>query len=89
MSHTTKGFSRFTARRYRAVEEIMYHSKLGLYLTYGIQARRITDYGWEQIELIHNVTVDCHTAEKLAVLFTCYQLSPVYLRDTLEDILPQ
>lgn len=62
--------------------------ELGRYDTYGIQAKRRVLHGWEQIELIHDVTTDRKFADLLVNLFNRRQLSPVHLRDALEDMLP-
>lgn len=71
---------------YQAVRELRDDPEIGQYLTYGIRASRRTMRNWEQIELLHDVTTEGPVAEKLAELFTLHQLSPIHLRDVIEDI---
>lgn len=73
---------------YQAIAESMNDPELGQYDTYGIQAKKKVIRGWEQIELIHDVTTDRKFAYLLASLFNLHQLSPIHLRDALEDMLP-
>lgn len=73
---------------YQAVEEPWHAPELGQYLTYGLQARRKTKTGWEQIGLIHDVTTRRCFAKRLAELFNRHQLSPLHFRDVIEDMLP-
>lgn len=73
--------------RYLAIPETMDDPELGQYDTYGIQAKKVIR-GWEQIELIHDVTTDRKFANLLVSLFNRRQLSPIHLRDALEDMLP-
>lgn len=62
--------------------------ELGRYDTYGIQAKKKVIRGWEQIERIHDVTTDRKFASLLVSLFNQHQLSPIHLREALEDMLP-
>ena len=71
---------------YQPITETRYKPGFGQYHTYGIQASRKTVRGWEQIELLHDVTTSSRFAEKPAELFNLYQLSPIHLRDILEDL---
>lgn len=73
---------------YWAVEETLDDPLLGKYRTYGIQAKHRTVYGWELIEMIHDVTLEANLAQKLARLFRQHQLSPLHIRDALDDMLP-
>ena len=73
--------------RYEAMEEIQYRPEVGRYRTYGIRAIRRTAQGWEQLELLHDVTISGQFAENLARLFDKYQLSPLQLREVMEDVL--
>ena len=77
----------YTAWSSEAVPEMQYRPELGQYLTYGIQARRKTAQGWEQIEWIHDVTTENQYAINLAEAFTRFQISPAHLREILEDLL--
>lgn len=74
--------------QYQTVHERMCNLELGQYDTYGIQANRKVLYGWEKIELIHDVTTNQQVAELLVNLFNQHQLSPIHLHDVLEDMLP-
>ncbi|MBC8547822.1 hypothetical protein H8711_12960 [Clostridiaceae bacterium NSJ-31] len=73
---------------YQAVWETQYRPELGQYRTCGIQASRKMMRGWEPIELLHDVTVSNRFAEKIAKRFSLYQLSPLHLKDAVEDMLP-
>lgn len=73
---------------YQAIEETLNDPLPGEYRTYGIQAKRRAVHGWELIELIHDVTLEADLAQKLAHLFRQYQLSPLHIRDVLDDMLP-
>ncbi len=61
---------------------------MGRYITYGIQAIRKTALGWEMGEIIHDVTTELRLAAELAQFFNRYQLSPIHLRDVIEDMIP-
>lgn len=74
--------------RYLVIPETMDDPVLGRYDTYGIQAKRKVIQGWEQIELIHDVTIDRKFVSLLVSLFNRCQLSPIHLREALEDLLP-
>lgn len=73
---------------YQAVKETGYNPELGEYCTYGIRACKITAGSWEQVDLFHDVTVSPSLAEQLAERFSLYQLSPIHLKDVIEDTLP-
>lgn len=73
---------------YQAVRESRHDPDLGQYLTYGLRAQRKTGSGWEEIELIHDVTTHFGFAKRLSELFNRHQLSPIHFRDAVEDIIP-
>lgn len=73
---------------YQVIEETLDDPLLGKYRTYGIQAKCRAVHGWEQIELIHDVTLEADLAQRLALLFSQHQLSPLHIRDALNDMLP-
>ena len=72
--------------RYEAKPERQYHQDLGWYTTYLLSAERKVHNGWEQAEIIHDVTPNRALAQKIAGLCTQYQLSPIHMRDVIEDM---
>lgn len=73
---------------YQVTTEIICDQLLGQYRTYGLLVSCKTEKGWEQAEQIKDVTTDAIMAEKLAQLFNEHQLSPVHLKDALDNMLP-
>ncbi len=74
--------------KYRVVREIQQDPELGQYFTYGLKAELETEFGFEQVELAHDVTTDCRLAQEIADRFTFCQLSPIHLKEAIEDCLP-
>lgn len=72
--------------RYEAQPEQQYHPDLGWYTTYLLSAEQKVDNSWEQMEIIHDVTPNRALAQKIAFLCTEYQLSPIHMRDVIEDM---
>ena len=68
--------------------ETMCDPLLGKYRTYGIQANGKTEEGWEPVQVVHDVSTELQFAERLSDLFSLHQLSPIHLRDVVEDMLP-
>ncbi len=73
--------------KYRAIEEHQHHPDLGEYLTFGIEAWEETRYGWLNVNLIHDVTPEFEFAQTMTKKFNCFQLSPIHLKDVVEDMI--
>ncbi len=61
------------------------HVDLGRYRAYGIQAN---EAGGRAVTRVCDVTTRRSFAEELAERFTRFQLSPIHLKDAIEDTLP-
>ena len=72
--------------KYEIQMEWLYHPDLGWYMTYMIMAERKIINGWEQIKTIHDVTTKRTLAIKIASMCNEYQLSPVHMRDVIDDM---
>ena len=70
---------------YQAVEENWEQTDLGRYHTYAIQGR---DGARRVVAQVHDVTTDSNFAQWIAELLTRGQLSPIHLKDAIEDLLP-
>lgn len=73
---------------YRTLAELRTDPELGRRLTYGIQARRRTFWGWKPVGFLADVTTDPQRARELAAQLNRGQLSPVHLFDVVCDSLP-
>lgn len=71
-----------TKWHYCVILEKCYQSDIGQYHTYGI---RVTGSNYE--EIIHDVSVCKETVAWMTELFNLHQLSPVHLKDAVEDLL--
>ncbi len=71
--------------RYEAFGERLYASEIGWYVSYGIRAYQKTGSRWDVILSVSDVSPDREEAEKLAQRCTAGQLSPIHLRDVIED----
>ena len=74
--------------RYYAETESMYLPDVGHYQTFCLALEIRKSRQWEPAGIIHDVTTDPHLAMRMGELFTAHQLSPLHLRDAVEDMLP-
>ena len=70
---------------YQPVKEVRLSPELGRYLTYGIRA--LGSPGSEVT--VHDVTTRDRSAQRLARLLNTSRLSPIHLRDVVEDLISQ
>ena len=68
---------------YCLISENYIHIDLGEYHTYGIQVR-----GFNFSEILHDVSPCKDTVVRMTEFFNKYQLSPIHLKDAVEDMLP-
>jgi len=74
--------------RYRAVREVLWSAELGKYRTYAIRAFARREGRWRSECILHDVSTDRDFVAALARKFTLHRLSPVHLRDVVDDMLP-
>ncbi|MDR1706290.1 MAG: DUF6514 family protein [Clostridiales bacterium] len=75
--------------KYYAVPERLYSADFGKWFySYGILAAQKTEGGWAFADMIHDAAPSFPDARRMAEMFTKYQLSPVHLKDAVEDMMP-
>ena len=72
--------------KYEVRPERRYNPDLGWYDTYMLLAKRKIPIGWEEIEIIHDVTTKYTLAWKIAAFCTECQLPPIHTRSVIETI---
>ena len=70
--------------RYLPFREELYSDDIGKYVSYGI---RVLNSQGHIIESVSDVSVDKDFVTELCYLWTRHQLSPIHIRDVLDDIL--
>ena len=70
--------------RYLPFREELYSDDIGKYVSYGI---RVLNSQGHIIESVSDVSVDKDFVTELCYLWTRHQLSPIHMRDVLEDVL--
>lgn len=70
---------------YFPVEESLFSPYLDHYDSFGIAAAEYTPTGWKQIAFLSDVSPDGAFVAALANRFTLYQLSPIHLKEVVED----
>lgn len=70
--------------RYLPFREELHSDDIGTYVSYGIQV--FVSHG-NMIESISDVSVDKDFVTELCALWTQHQLSPIHIREVLDDIL--
>lgn len=70
--------------QYLPFREELHSDDIGTYVSYGI---RVLDSHGNMIESISDVSVDKNFVTELCYLWTRHQLSPIHIRDVLDDIL--
>lgn len=73
---------------YRTFREHLYDENLGWYYTYGITVTENQKEIWTQVMEISDVSLDHHFVENIVNVFTRHQLSPIHLREVLDNLLP-
>ena len=73
---------------YCIIEEMQDSQILGRYETYGISVSVQTEQGYREICQLHDVTTSHQLACILVERFNQLQLSPIHLREVVEDLLP-
>jgi L-rhamnose isomerase len=75
--------------RYYVISERVYSADLCRWVhTYGLLAAEKRERGWVLIDLLHDAAVNAAEARHMAELFTKHQLSPVHLKEAIQDIMP-
>jgi hypothetical protein len=75
--------------KYYAVPERLYSADFGKWFnTYGILAAERKDGSWILADMVHDASPSFPEARRMAEMFTKHQLSPVHLKDALEDMMP-
>lgn len=69
--------------QYSIISEISYDKDIGQFHTYGIQIN-----GPNHKEILHDVSIFKNTVNYMAELFNLHQLSPIHLKDAVEDLSP-
>lgn len=77
-----------TLWHYQMTQKTMHLSEIGPYLSYGIQVRQNTGFGWTVCRQIYDITTELQHIRSLVESFNALQLSPIHLEDVLEDALP-
>lgn len=73
---------------YRVIPETCTHPDLGTYTSYGIQACQRQGQRCQLLAVLHDISSRQFFVEELAALFTRQQLSPLHLKEAVEDLLP-
>ncbi len=71
--------------RYEVVGERLYSPDHGWYTGYGIRAYRRVEDAWEPVVTVSDLSTDRQAVEALAHRCTAGELSPIHLRDVVED----
>ena len=77
-----------TPWNYQVVREHCHHPDLGWYFTYGICILQDTPENTPPVIQVHDITTEHARALSLAQQFTRCQVSPLHLKEVLEDALP-
>lgn len=67
---------------YRVISEQLYNKEMGDYQSYGV---RVTGPDYEDV--IHDVSLYEDVVARMTEYFNRHQLSPVHMRDAVEDML--
>lgn len=82
--HEEQGnYENLSSWQYGVMSENCRHIEIGKYHTYGIEVN-----GREYAEILHDVSIDRETVNRMVGLFNEYQLSPIHLKDAVTDLLP-
>lgn len=84
----TDSSNRLSHWEYRVIPEICSHPDFGTYTSYGIQVCQRQDQHCQFLSILHDISSKRAFVEELAALFTRQQLSPLHLKDAVEDLLP-
>lgn len=71
--------------KYEVVVKECYHKDIGTYCAFGIAAHDAKSA--KRYDAVHDVTLKRQTAEAMAKLFEEHQLSPIHLREAIENML--
>lgn len=69
---------------YHLLKEILYSDELGEYISFGIQ---VTNQRGDKVASVSDISTKQDYVEELCRLFNKNNLSPLHLRDVIEDML--
>lgn len=73
---------------YLVIPELCSHPDCGEYTSYGIHALQCQPGQNQMVTIVHDISTKQNFVEQLAARFTKYQLSPLHLKEVIEDFLP-